>query len=217
MIERRTVAAAVTLGAAGRASVGGARLVGHAALFNNQTIVGGMFRERIAPHAFDEAIRRRDDVRATFNHDPNYVLGRTTAGTLTLAVDARGLRYDVTPPDTTWAKDLVTSIARGDVTQSSFAFQILEESWPGGIKGDQLPLRIIESVRLFDICPCTFPAYEDTSVGARDLPSLPRAATETDAAAHAHHRQRLLRAERAAEHDRRVGWLRRSAQSLSLS
>ena len=70
----------------------------------------------------------------------------------------------------------------------------------------KLPLRVVEQVTLFDVSPVTYPAYEDTTVGAR-----------VARAGDAHHRERLLRAERAAEHDRRVGWLRRAEHSLSLS
>ncbi|MCT7656157.1 HK97 family phage prohead protease [Oceanimonas sp. NS1] len=62
-------------------------------------------------------------MRALFNHDPNFVLGRTRSGTLALSVDADGLRYEIDPPDTQTVRDLVLApLARGDITGSSFAF-----------------------------------------------------------------------------------------------
>jgi len=134
---------------------------GYAALFNTPAKVGS-FEERIAPGAFTDALVR-DDVRALFNHDPNYVLGRTPK-TLRLGEDARGLHYEVDLPDTTWANDLHASILRGDINQSSFAFAVEDETWDGTAKP---PVRTIRKVRLYDVSPVTYPAYVQTTVSAR--------------------------------------------------
>ena len=138
------------------------RIAGYAARYNNETTIAGMFREVILPGAFRAAIGR-DDCRALFNHDANYILGRTKSGTLMLTEDKQGLQHDVVLPDTAWAKDLYTSIKRGDVTQSSFSFRVAQESWVQGA----LPLRRIQDLELFDVSPVVFPAYEATSVSAR--------------------------------------------------
>ena len=138
------------------------RLTGYAARFDSPTDIAGLFTEVVRKGAFREAIRR-DDTRALFNHDANHILGRTKSGTLTLTEDEQGLRYDVTLPNTTWARDLYTSIKRGDVSQSSFAFRADQEVWVQGPK----PLRELLAVQLFDVSPVTFPAYEDTNVSAR--------------------------------------------------
>jgi len=70
-------------------------------------------------------------VRCLFNHDPNYILARCVngVGTLALSVDAVGLKYSYTTPDRSYAEDLANAIASGDVSQSSFAFEIAEEEW----------------------------------------------------------------------------------------
>lgn len=138
-------------------------IAGHAAVFNSDTVIAGLFVERIAPGAFTKAIGR-DDVRALFNHDDNFVLGRTTAGTLRLSEDDRGLAYEADPPDTTWARDLVVSIDRGDINQSSFGFLPVRQEWD---ESGDLPIRTILEVQLFDVSPVTFPAYDDTDVGVR--------------------------------------------------
>jgi uncharacterized protein len=147
-----------------RGAAGGLVLRGHAALFNVETVIAGLFREVIRPGAFSEAIGR-DDVRCLFNHSADYVLGRTTAGTLRLSEDRVGLRYDVDLPGSQWAKDFVLSVERGDITQSSFAFLADLDEWPP-TKRDELPLRVIRRARLFDVSPVTHPAYEQTTVSA---------------------------------------------------
>ena len=59
----------------------------------------------IAPGAFRKTIQE-SDVRALFNHDPNFVLGRNKAGTLRLYEDGDGLGYEVDLPDTQAARDV---------------------------------------------------------------------------------------------------------------
>lgn len=137
---------------------------GYAAMFNQETTIGDWFREVIDPAAFNDAVGR-DDVRGAFNHDPNLILGRTTAKTLRLAVDGNGLKYEIDPPDTTYARDLVVSIGRGDVTGSSFSFLATKEEWTEPAAGsNELPLRRILQAELYDVAPCTYPAYEVASV-----------------------------------------------------
>ena len=140
------------------------KIVGHAAVFN---VVGdgGWFREQIAPGAFTETIIN-DDVRALFNHDPNFVLGRNKAGTLTMREDAKGLWIEIDPPDTQFARDLKVSIARGDISQMSFGFEIIKESREQGQNGEP-SLYTLEEVRLWDVSPVTFPFYKQTDVSVK--------------------------------------------------
>lgn len=141
------------------------KMVGHAAVFGQATEIGGWFREQIEPGAFKSSIKK-DDVRALFNHDPNFVLGRNIAGTLIMSEDETGLKVSIDPPDTQFARDLGISIARGDINQMSFSFQVLEEEWKMGEK-KELDLRTIKKVRLYDVSPVTFPAYEGTDIAVR--------------------------------------------------
>lgn len=171
--ERRGLSEPVTLRSEGDGTVSG-----YAALYNTETVIAGFFREKIAPGAFDTALGGTDDVRALFNHDPNYVLGRTKSGTLTLTEDTKGLRYDVRLPDTQAAQDVRTLIQRGDVSGSSFGFFVEADEWDESeTKRGKLPLRIIRKVELFDVSPVTYPAYPQTSVTARSIEDAVRAAT----------------------------------------
>jgi hypothetical protein len=141
-----------------------ARLIGHAAVFN-QVASGGWFREKIAPGAFADSLQT-DDVRALFNHNPDYVLGRNKSGTLKLAEDETGLVSEITPPDTQQARDLLVSIERGDITQMSFAFQTITETWEKG-DGGEADLRTLVKVKLYDVSPVTYPFYDGTDVAVR--------------------------------------------------
>ena len=138
---------------------------GYAALFNSRTDLGWM-EEEILPGAFDEVLQ--DDVRCLFNHNPNFVLARTTSGTLSLEVDSKGLKYKYTTPDRTYARDLADAISKGDVSQSSFAFSVEESIWVE--REDGKSLRQIKKLkRLYDVAPVTYPAYGDTSVAKRSF------------------------------------------------
>lgn len=154
-------------------------LRGHAAVFNSLSEDLGGFREQIVPGAFKEAIET-DDIRALFNHDPNFVLGRNRANTLTLAEDARGLAIAITPPDTQVARDLITSMERGDITQMSFAFRIKPngEDWAKNDEG--IWIRSVKRVRLYDVSPVTYPAYTATDIAVRSLDQFRQAHPETD-------------------------------------
>lgn len=125
--------------------------------------------ERILPGAFDGQLD--GDVRSLFNHDSNWVLGRTKSdpATLALAVDQTGLRYVVTPPDTQAVRDQVLEpIRRGDVDGSSFMFWPRRISWIQEDRdGREVWIRQLEKLDLLEVGPVTFPAYRGTTSGVR--------------------------------------------------
>ncbi len=141
---------------------------GHAAIFDSLSQDLGIifpFKEKIRAGAFKTSLEQ-DDVRALWNHDPNYVLGRNKAGTLELKETSKGLLVRIHPPDTQWARDLAESIKRGDVSQMSFGFICEEDTWT--VEGGE-DVRTLERVKLFDVSPVTFPAYLDTDIGVRSV------------------------------------------------
>jgi len=143
---------------------------GHAAVFDSWSeTLGGIFpfKEKVRKGAFSQTIEK-DDIRALFNHDPNYVLGRNKAGTLELKEDETGLYVRIIPPDTQAARDIITSIERGDINQMSFGFTVEEEKWDT-VEG--IDVRELRKVKLFDVSPVTFPAYPSTDVGVRAMES----------------------------------------------
>jgi HK97 family phage prohead protease len=147
----------------------GKKIVGYASVFYDGTegteyALWEDMKERIMPGTFDDALGNPDDVRGLFNHNPDQILGRTSAGTLKLSVDKRGLFYEIAPGDTTVARDVVESIKRGDVDGSSFAFRVLDEELK---KEDGKYVREITRVSLFDVGPVTYPAYAAATSGYR--------------------------------------------------
>lgn len=143
---------------------------GYCIRFNEETVIAGLFREKIARDAFDKSLRERPDVLALWSHDTARVLGRTTSGTLELRPDLIGVWFGLTPDDKT--PDGLTAIGtveRQDVAGCSFGFYITRETWDYG-EDDELPLRIIEEATLLEVSLVAMPAYPTTSasVSARN-------------------------------------------------
>lgn len=141
------------------------RMQGHAAVFHVLSEDLGGFREKIAPGTFTRSIAE-GDVRALWNHDANFVLGRTRSKTLRIAEDERGLVIENDVPATQWASDLMVSIERGDITQMSFGFRTVSDKWE---MIDGQAIRTLLDVELYDVSPVTFPAYPQTDVAMRSL------------------------------------------------
>lgn len=189
--ERRVVSLGSDLHAEGEPAAP-RRIIGHASVFDTWTTLyeGPNFtwREIVRRGAYKRAIAEKQDVRALWNHDANFVLGRTASGTLRLSEDDTGLLMDLDPPDTPTIRDLVIApIARGDVTQMSFAFTVrpadeiitsekdgrtVVESGGERITTYRDGERTIEErelldLNLYDVSPVTYPAYKSTDVSLR--------------------------------------------------
>ncbi len=141
---------------------------GHAAVFEKKALIRGWFfewTEEVARGAFKKTIKEAD-VRFLINHDPNLVLARSRAGsgTLRLKEDDIGLDTDADLAPTSYGQDLAISLEREDVTQMSYAFEVMKETWDW----DADPVsRTIEEVRLWDVSAVTYPAFTETDASLR--------------------------------------------------
>lgn len=163
-MERRFVSVE-TGGIELREEGGAIHVIGHGAVFDQETVIYRGFSEVIRRGAFTDAVAR-DDVRGLFNHDANFVLGRNKAGTMQLREDEKGLLYDIVAPDTDIVRDLVLSpMKRGDVTGSSFSFTVETQRWTE--RPDDELREILKVRQLFDVGPVTFPAYPTTDAQVR--------------------------------------------------
>jgi uncharacterized protein len=136
---------------------------GYFALYENETELFEGVYEIISRGAFDKTLT--NDVRALWNHNTQYVLGRNKSGSMQLQADEKGLFALIKLPNTGYAEDLYELVKRGDVDQCSFGFNILEEELEelasGGYRWR------IKEIDLHEVSVVTFPAYENTSVQAR--------------------------------------------------
>lgn len=144
----------------------GLTIEGYFAVFNSIYDIAPGMSESIAPGAFTEALG--GDVRALVNHDTTLVLGRNKAGTLELREDSHGLWGEVRiNPNDSAAMDLYERVKRGDVDGCSIGFDIAEEKTDFLENGD-VHFTIEKISPLYEVSACTFPAYQETNVSARE-------------------------------------------------
>lgn len=137
---------------------------GYFAVFGDIYEIAPGMSESLDPECFNETIS--DDIRCLTDHETRLVLGRTTAGTLTVKVDSHGLygRALVNPDDQD-ALNTYARLQRGDISQASFGFDILDETTE--YRDDGSVHWTIRKVKLYEISVCTFPAYSQTNINAR--------------------------------------------------
>ncbi|OWK37895.1 Phage head maturation protease [Fimbriiglobus ruber] len=138
-------------------------LTGYAAVWDSPTRItegGRSFTEVVRRGAFRSAVESKADIIATFNHDPSRLLGRTSAGTLRLHEDDRGLRFEIDLPD--HASDIKEMVDRGDLNGASFTFRPKAggDNWNGDT-------RELTNLFLYELGPVAMPAYTATSLALR--------------------------------------------------
>ena len=143
----------------------GPRIEGYFSVYNSVYEIAPGMSESIAPGAFSDSLS--GDVRMLINHDTTLVLGRTAAHTLELRDDTHGLwaSAPVNPKDQA-AMDAYARVERGDVSQASIGFEIINED--AEYREDGSVHWTIKEAKLWEVSVCTFPAYESTSVQARE-------------------------------------------------
>lgn len=155
-LERRSVELrGLSVGSGAEAS--GSTVGGRAIVYDVRSeLLEGCFREVIRPGA----IRFRDDLLVLAGHDPQHVLGRVSAGTARVWDDGAGVRFEASLPDTTYARDLTTSMARGDVCQCSFAMTVRADDWYVDTDGQMVREVLLADVPELSIV--AMPAYPAT-------------------------------------------------------
>lgn len=135
----------------------------------NSPSAGLPWVETVAPGAFADALKAGADVLMLRDHDPSLLLGRTTAGTLTLSDSPEGLMFRCKLPNTSQAADLLESISRKDLSNVSFGFSVDQEKWADDGQGNLV--RTLRAVTLYELSVCSFAAYPDSKVSIRSVPS----------------------------------------------
>ncbi|MGW4703262.1 HK97 family phage prohead protease [Streptomyces sp. NPDC004285] len=151
---------------------GTARFNGYASVFNSRTAIGNPLRwgfyEEIAPGAFSKTLAE-GDARMLIDHDSYYVVSRSSAGTLSLSEDERGLAVDsALDTELSYVRDLKANLRNGNVTGMSFGFYVIKDEWNSetveieGADPVDVDVRVIREVRLIEVSAVTFPAYPET-------------------------------------------------------
>ena len=123
--------------------------------------------EVMQPGLFKRSLgRKENEVVATWNHSEMHPLARRSAGNLAIEEDEHGLRVEITPDDTSYARDLAVSIRSGTVQSMSVGFRTITDEWR---IEDGVPIRDLIEAQLFDVAPVTTPAYPQTDIAVRSL------------------------------------------------
>lgn len=138
------------------------KLIGYVVRWNSKSeVIWDEFIEQFSPGAFANSLAGGADVRALFEHNPTQLLGRTKSGTLVLAEDDIGLRFELSPPDTQLGNDVLKQVERGDLSGMSFGFRALKDTWDIS----QVPyLRTVSQADLSEITVTSLPAYPESGV-----------------------------------------------------
>ena len=153
-------------------------LSGYFIKFDEETELWPGYFEVIKREGVEKAIQDAD-IRALFNHDHSLVLGRTGNDTVRLDVDDVGLFGDIIiNKDDPQAVGAYARVQRGDVIGCSFGFMPIKTDTEERDDGSYLDT--ILELEIFEVSPCTFPAYPQTEIAARqkDFESQQRANRE---------------------------------------
>jgi len=123
---------------------------------------GKPFTERVARGAFDSSLG--NNISLLVGHDSRDLLANTKSGLLQLRSDQHGLAFEVTLPDTQRAKDVRQLVDAGVLSEMSFGFQVIADSWVGNT-------RTLSQVALREVSIVENGAYPQTSAEARTLQS----------------------------------------------
>ena len=129
----------------------------------------GMFMEQFARGAFRDHLKSEPDVIATINHNPQFLTGRSSSGTLELVDKNDGVHIRNKLPNTTYVKDLIENIERKDIRGMSFIFDCKREDETWLHDGVDMPQRTINKAKILEVTYTPIPAYKDTSLALRSM------------------------------------------------
>lgn len=144
------------------------KLAGYAILYNSLSQDLGGFVEQVKPGAVKRSLAQPDNIRAYVEHDPHKMLARVGSGTLELRDHDKGIYFELSLPDVSYARDLGVLVQRGDIAGVSFGFRVNPggEAWE--MRNGQL-MRDLTDIQLQEISIVGDPAYTETSVAVRSM------------------------------------------------
>jgi len=158
----------------------GNKLIGHAAVYGVRSQRLAFGYEVVERGAFQDALSGLDDVRALVEHNPEKIIGRVPK-TMKLSDDGHGLRVEIDVAQTSFGRDIIESVERGDVDSMSFGFRVVKDGDTWTWQKDGTQLRTLSRVRILDVSVVAYPAYVDTDIAVRSLRMWQAVAWEPDA------------------------------------
>lgn len=130
-------------------------------------INGKQFRETIAKGVFTRAISNSDRIDFLSMHDKDLILSTTDNDSLELRETDNGLEMNASITETSWGKDTFQLIKDGIIKGMSFGMRVLNDTW--SIASDNIPMRTINDIELFEVSAVRNPAYTSSEIEARDV------------------------------------------------
>lgn len=158
---------------------GSKQVAGYAIVWNSRSVDLGGFTEICSATMLDRTLKENPDVLALRDHKSELLLGRTTANTLSLRVDSKGLAFTITLPKTNIGDDTAENVRLGNLSGCSFGFSCINDSWAADAAGNVV--RTLLDVDLAEISITSFPAYQATTVNTRSCPVALRSKLKRDA------------------------------------
>ncbi|PBB84709.1 HK97 family phage prohead protease [Mesorhizobium sp. WSM3876] len=148
---------------------------GYAAVFNQWTRIAGLYDERLDPACFDRTLIEDPDILALWNHSPDALLGRTTAGTLRLSTDSHGLQFELDlDPRSPYGALCLSALERGDAHGCSFGFGVVAQTWQDEDNWER-PRRTLTDLILYEVTITPQPAYPTTTASLRSETAMDNA------------------------------------------
>ena len=134
--------------------------------YNSRSEFMGFF-EILRPGCFTRAIKKAKKILSLWNHDSSKPLANSANGSLVLKDSPTALYVEIKPdPTISWAADAIKAVRRGDLGGLSFGFSLPADG--SGVEYNGDVREITEVDKLFEVSPCVFPSYSESSVALRN-------------------------------------------------
>lgn len=120
--------------------------------------------------AINDSIAKGEEIDLLYNHDKNQILASNVNDSFILEEDEVGLYFEAKISETTWGKDAYTLIKDGIISGLSFGMRVLDSYWSKGI--DNVNIRTITAIELFEVSILKQPAYASTLVETRGFKKI---------------------------------------------
>lgn len=136
---------------------------GYFAVFNQKAEIFPEYFEEIRKGAFLESIEK-NDIRVLFGHEMNNLLARSGNGTAKFWEDDYGLFGEVELPNTSLGRDVFELIKTRTLDKCSIGFFYEDYETE---RENQREKIAVKKANLIEVSFVTFPAYDGTSITAR--------------------------------------------------